>query len=265
MANVDLVLNQVGSLHSKIRSSKKISDKEWQPLYKRVCAAFREAAPDQRVDIQIAFENRDPLLSLFVRYLDQMTQAAHKAALKDNRKAASTVLDEALTADAIIDGRTRVDDLQRIHKRLEAAVWEAGYDMEGFLRRLETPVQVYVDRAHRLHQAGNRSQAIRTLGRALQLDESLYKNEHIANFAATLTGQSPKSAILTLEDPYLRNLLIETYENPQQFQRETVEARQVVNKPQPSGKKGISAGVILAVLVGLVIVGAASYWLVFLR
>lgn len=265
MSNVDLVLTQLGALHSKFRTSKKKpGDKEWQSLYKRVCAAFREATPEQRVDIQIAFESRESLLSLLVRYLDQMTQAAHKAALKDNRKAAITVLEEALTADAVIDGRTRVDDLQRIHKRLEAAGREAGYDMEGFLRRLETPVQIYVDRANRLYKAGNRSQAIRTLGRALQLDDSLYKREHIAEFASVLIGKSPHSAILTLEDPYLRNLFIESYENPQQFQRETVVAGQVVSQ-QPSDKKGIGAGVILAVLVGLLVVGAAGYWLVFLR
>ena len=264
MSDVDLMLTQVGALHNKIRmSKKKIGDKEWQTLYKRVCAAFREAAPEQRVDIQIAFENRDPLLSLFVRYLDQMTQAAHKAALKDIRKA-GVVLEEALTADAIIDGRTSVDELRRIHKQLEAAVQEVHYDMEGFLRKLATPVQIYVDRAHRLHQSGERSQAIRTLGRALQLDDHLYKKEHIANFASTLTGKSPHTAILTLEDPYLRNLFIEGYENPRQFQRETVVARRV-GETESTGKNVIGAGVVLAVLTGLVLFGVAGYWLIYLR
>jgi hypothetical protein len=265
MSEVDLVLTKVGTLHNKIRTSKKkLGDKDWQPLYKRVCAAFREATPEQRVDIQIAFENRDPLLPLFVRYLDRMTQAAGKAMEKDNRKAAAEVLQEALTADAIIDGRTGVDELQRIHRQLETTVREARYDMEGFLHRLQTPVQVYVDRAHRLQKEGNRSQAIRALGRALQLDESLYKNEHIASFASSLTGKSPKGAILTLEDPYLRNLLIETFEHPEQFQRETVVAKRV-GEQQSSSKKGMGAGVILAALLLLVIVGAASYWLVYLR
>ena len=87
--------------------------------------------------------------------------------------------------------------------------------------------------------------------------------EHIASFASALTGKSPKGAILTLEDPYLRNLLIETFEHPEQFQRETVVAKRVGE--QSSARKGIGAGVVLAALVLLVIVGAASYWLVYLR
>jgi tetratricopeptide (TPR) repeat protein len=265
MPDVDSLITQLNLLQNKIKASKKrIADREWQPLYKQVCAAFREAVPEQRVDIQIALENREAQLSLFVAYLNQMTETALKAARKDNQKVAIPALEEALTADAIIDGRFNVDALQCIHKQLEAAVAETHYDMETFLRKLETPVPTYLDRAYKLHKDGQRSQAIRTLGRALQLDDNLYKNETVANFASELTGKSPKGAIMTLEDAYLRNLLIETYENPDQFQRETVVARRV-SQQQPAGRKGIGAGLVLAILVGLVIFGAAGYWLVFLR
>jgi tetratricopeptide (TPR) repeat protein len=263
MLDVELVLAQVDALHHKIRTAKKkIADKEWQPLYKQVCAAFREATPQQRVDIQIALENRDALLSLFVSYLTKMTETALKAAGKDNRKIAIPALEEALTADAIVDGRFNIDELQRIHRQLEATAAETRYDMEAFLHKLATPVPTYLERAYTLHKAGNRSQAIRTLGRALQLDHSLQKQEHIADFAAVLTGKSPQTALLTLEDPYLRNLYIEECENPSHL-RKTVEARHVSR--QASSKMGIGAGVILAALTLLVIVGAAGYWLIYLR
>jgi hypothetical protein len=264
MPNVEVLINQLGVLQNKIKASKKrLPDKEWQPLYKQVCAAFREATAEQRIDIQIALEGREAQLSLFVSYLNQMTETALKAARKDNRKAAIPALEEALTADAIVDGRYNIETLQRIHKQLELAVTEMHYDMEGFLRKLETPISAYLDYAYKLDKQGNRSQAIRVLGRAVQLDHSLQKTDHIGDFAAKLTGQSPKSALMTLEDAYLRNLFIEELENPS-YSRKTIEATRVTEQPS-SGKKGIGAGVVLAVLVGLLIVGVAGYWLVFLR
>ncbi len=264
MTDVDSVITQLGLLQNKIKASKKrIADKEWQPIYKQVCAAFREATPEQRVDIQIALENREAQLSLFVTYLSKITETALKAARKDNRKVAIPALEEALTADAIIDGRYNVDTLQRIHKQLEAAVAETHYDMEAFLRKLETPMSTYLDHAYKLHKQGSRSQAIRVLGRAVQLDHSLQKQEHIADFAAVLTGQSPKGALMTLEDAYLRNLFIEELENPS-YSRKTIEATRVTEQ-QATGKKGVGAGVVLAILVALVILGVAGYWLVFLR
>jgi hypothetical protein len=266
MPDVDSAITQLGLLQNKIKASKKrLADKEWLPVCKQVCAAFRGATSEQRVDIQIALEGRETQLSLFVNYLNRMSDTALKAARKDNQKVAIPALEEALTADAIIDGRYNVDTLQRLHKQLEDAVAETHYDMEAFLRKLATPVSIYLDHAYMLHRQGNRSQAIRVLGRAVQLDHSLQKQEQIADFAAALTGQSPKGALMTLEDAYLRNLFIEELENPS-YSRKTVEARQISQQePPPARRKGISAGVVVAILVVLVIVGIAGYWLIFLR
>jgi hypothetical protein len=264
MSDVDSAITQLGLLQNKIKASKKrLADKEWLPVCKQVCAAFRGATPEQRVDIQIALEGRETQLSLFVNYLNRMTDTALKAARKDNRKVAIPALEEALTTDAIIDGRYNEETLQRIHQQLQAAVTETHYDMEAFLRKLETPMSIYLDHAYMLHKQGNRSQAIRVLGRAVQLDHTLQKQEQIGDFAATLTGQSPKGALMTLEDAYLRNLFIEELENPS-YSRKTIEATRVTEQ-QVSGKKGIGAGVVLIVLVVLVILGAAGYWLVFMR
>ncbi len=261
MSNVDTILTQLSLLHNKVKtpSKKKLADREWQPLYKQVCAAYRQATPEQRVDLQIAFESRDALMALFVKYLSLSAQAALKALQKGKDNMAVEALQEALTADVIIDGRTNLDDLQRIHKQIESAADQLHFNMEAFLRKLETPIRIYIDSAYQLHKQGDRTQAIRVLGRALQLDHSLQKSESIGDFAATLTGESPRTAIMTLEDTYQRNVFIEEYESSR---RRTIESAQVraVRESSSSGRK-FSLSTILLVIFILAVLAGASYWL----
>lgn len=208
------IQSRLDLLYQKVKppANRKTAEKESERAFKQISAAFRKATPEQRVDIQIAFEDREMLVALFVLYANKLAEAALQAARKDKRKEAIPALEEACVADAIIDGRTNHDDLQRLHKHLMAAAEELRFDVEGFLRPFETPVRVYIQRAYEMHQDRNRIQAMRVLGRALQLDHTLYKNERIIEFAASLTGQSPKTAIMTLEDAYLRNRFIAEFE-----------------------------------------------------
>ena len=70
----------------------------------------------------------------------------------------------------------------------------------------------FVERAYQFQKQHNRIQALRALGRALQLDHTLRYNEKIADFAKILTNEAPYSAVMLLEDSFLRNSLVQDIE-----------------------------------------------------
>jgi hypothetical protein len=71
--------------------------------------------------------------------------------------------------------------------------------------------------------------------------------------AADLTGESARNAIMTLEDSFLRNRLIEEWENP-----DLPKGAQKPEPPKPK-PKSITAGTILQVIIGLLTFTVASY------
>ncbi|MEO8608869.1 MAG: hypothetical protein ABI690_13340 [Chloroflexota bacterium] len=234
-------------------SKKKVPEKDWLNLFHEVCTAFRSASPEARVDIQIVFEDRHALLDLFTQYLTRMAQTAAQTAKQGSLDKTIKLLEEAALADAIIDGRGSMVDVQRAQKQLMSATNEVRFDMNRFLKKFETSADTYVLRSYQLQKANQQKQAIQVLGRAIQLNPALHKNEKIARFAAELTGESPRNALMTLEDSFLRNRFIEEWENPDLPKG----ARKLPPpKPQP---KAITVGVIIQIIIGLISFGIASY------
>ncbi|MBZ0284890.1 MAG: hypothetical protein K8L97_29410 [Anaerolineae bacterium] len=216
MANAQIVLTQLYALRQKVvpPSSRSISNKTWHNIFDELCTTFPQASPEERVDIQIAFESRDILLAKFLDYFRWIAQQTAQNIRRGNRNLARELLQRGVIADAIIDGRGDVDILQTAQANLLAAAARLDFDVEGYLDPIQTPPGIYIQRAYQLHKAHDDNRAIQVLGRALQLDNTLKKSANIADLASTLTGESPQSAIITLEDPYLRNTLIAERSKP---------------------------------------------------
>lgn len=216
MANAQIVLTQLYALRQKVvpPSNRHLSEKTWHNIFDELCTTFPHASPEERVDIQIAFENRDILLTKFLAYFAQVARQAARNAHKHSRRLGLELLQRGIIADAIIDGRGNMEVLEAAQSNLLAAADKLDFDVESYLEPIQTPPSVYIQRAYQLHKAHDDNQAMQVLGRALQLDNSLSKNGSVADLAATLTGESPRSAIITLEDPYLRNTLINERSKP---------------------------------------------------
>lgn len=201
------MLTKLNTLDKQLEtaSKKKIPDKDWLNLFHEVCGAFRNASAEERVDMQIAFEDRHRLLNQFTAYLNKMAQTAAKTAHQGSQAKTAALIEEGTLADAIIDGRVNMDDLRRAQNLLVEASEKIHFDLNRFIQKFETPANMYVERAYQLHKANEFKQAIQVLGRAIQLNPSLQKNDKIAQLAAELTGEAPRNALMTLEDPFLRN------------------------------------------------------------
>src|SRR5690349_17579221 len=80
--SVDTIENRLNALDVQLKPSakKKVPEKEWLNLFHEVCTTFRSATAEERVDIQIAFEDRHALLDLFTQYLARMAQNAAQSA-----------------------------------------------------------------------------------------------------------------------------------------------------------------------------------------
>src|SRR5262249_48240457 len=85
------------------------------------------------------------------------------------------------------------------------------------------------------HKHQNTPQAIRSLGLALQSDESLRKNEKIGEFAALLTEKAPHSAVMVLEDSFLRNTVIRELDNKHRIQQTKTQEAASVNRTTETG------------------------------
>jgi tRNA nucleotidyltransferase/poly(A) polymerase len=221
MSRVDMIITQLDLLNEKAKRTTKlkVSEQESRKVYDEICAVFPKASEDERVDLHIAFEDREPLIDALVAYMTRLTQEISRLIRKDKQQEAITALRQALIADVIIDGRYDVEVLQKLQNELLNAAKELHFEVESFLQNLETPAGVYVERAHHFFKEQNRAQAIRCLGRALQLDYHLRENPKIAELATLLTGEAAHSAIMTLEDSFLRNSLIQDMERKRRFQQ----------------------------------------------
>lgn len=244
MPRVDVIISQLNLLSEKAKQSSKktISEQECRSIYDQICAVFPNASADDRVDIQVAFEDRELLIEAMTGYMLRLAQQALRLGRRNKRDEAIQNLQQALIADVIIDGRTNVEELQKIQDELLNAAKEIKFDVEPYLQSLETSAADYVQRAYQLHKQQKRPQAIRALGRALQLDHTLRTNPKIGEFANLLTNEAPYSAIMTLEDSFTRNNFIHEMERKERI-RQTQTAATVKESTQTGLLRRVITGV----------------------
>jgi tetratricopeptide (TPR) repeat protein len=173
--SVTTIQTKLNSLDEQLKppAKKKVPEKEWLNLFHEVCSTFRSASPEERVDIQIVFEDRHTLLNLFTQYLARMAQNAAQTVSQGNERKTIQLLEEAILADAIIDGRVNMADIQRAQNQLVETADKIHFDINRFLQPLATSANTYVARAYQLQKANQRKQAMQVLGRAIQLNPAL--------------------------------------------------------------------------------------------
>lgn len=209
-ATTDMV-KQLHILNEKLKPSsrQKISEGQWQKFYDQLIHVFSSATAEERVEIHIAFDDRNLLIDTLLNYLTKRIENTNKLVKRGRRDDALVTLQKGIVADAIIDGRASVDALHKLHNDIMVAAQQLRFNLNDYLLKLETPVNAYVQRAYQYYKDDNRAAAIQTLGHALQLDHTIRKNPRIGEFAQKLTGEDPYSAIITLEDSFTRNRFIE--------------------------------------------------------
>lgn len=266
-ADINNIQSRLYALDGKLQTSakKKLPEKEWLTLFHEVCNAFRAASPEERVDIQIAFEDRHALLNQFTEYLARMTQNAAQISRGSNPAKTIKLLEEGILADAIIDGRVNLADVQRAQNQLVSTAEEVHFNINKFLQPLETTANTYVMRAYQLQKANQIKQAMQVLGRAIQLNPALQKNEKIAQLASDLTGESPRNALMTLEDSFLRNRFLEDWENPRERRFKDRPKGMVgeseKKRPPKSSSRNFPVSNIVFASFGLIVFGVAcKFW-----
>jgi hypothetical protein len=249
MGRVDSIITQLDLLNEKSKraSKKKISEQECRKVFDEICAFYPEAPLDDRIDIHLAFEGHDALMRTLLAYMTRLMQEIPALIRKGKRQDAIAALQRVLVANVIVDKCAQEDTLKRIQDDASKAAQELHYKVASFLQRLEIPAGVYVERAQYYYKHQNAPQAIRALGRALQSDESLHKNEKIGEFAALLTEKAPHSAIMVLEDSFLRNTVIRELDNKHRLQQAKTQEAAAVNRVTETGLlqrvlKGVLAG-----------------------
>jgi tetratricopeptide (TPR) repeat protein len=204
MPEVAAILTQLNQLNQQLKPSvrKKKNDSRFDETFDDLSILYSEATPEERIDIQIAFEGKEELLNLFVEYFDKLSQQALKASSK-GKKEADNLIRKAVAADAIVDGRVETKELHRAQNTLLEAVRQAKFDLEAYARPLEITPSAYVHRARQLHKDYKRGAAIKTLGRALKLKPDYENHEQFVKIASFITGQAPQTAFMTLGDSFL--------------------------------------------------------------
>jgi hypothetical protein len=252
MKDVSLLLAQLNPYPDRIKvtvdpGKKEKLETELFKLFDEICEAYQEGTLEQRIDIDIAFEGKYALLPVFTRYIKRAAERAKSVARKGNHKAAVKVLEQGIMADAIIAGRGVQTDLHLAQDELLGAVEVVGYDVMKALKKLEIPAAAYAKRANQFHKASKRGNAIKALGRALQLNPRLELNEQVVELAIDLTGQSAYNAMMTISDTYLQEKFLKDLD----FKAKTIEMAALRDQQAQKSK----SEQIIAVIAGLVMLG----------
>lgn len=220
-------------------------------LFDEMCAAYSSAGIEQRIDMKLAFDGRDEVLSTLLEYIENIMRQASQS-LNDPKKsslaAANSQLENALTAHLMLDGRGRAEVVERERDQLYDLFAEAGFNMTPIVKQLEIPAAAYAKRAYQLNKVSDRLNAAKALGCALQKNPELDENEKVVDLACAIVGQPMQVSIRTLEDAYLRRKFVEGEEKK-------------LNRTSPQASNASDPLILFLVgLVALIAVGVVGYF-----
>jgi hypothetical protein len=213
MADVDTLLQRLETLYSTVTGRRvtipqKRLDKEFNPLFERLCAAYIAAPTERRIDVYLSFEARDNLLDALVMYGGNSAYKASDLARSGKRDKAIPILKHAITADAIVDGRGSDQLVERAQRLLLNAVEDTHFDLAPYAQQLDLSAQDFARRAPQLHQQAQHLNAAKALGLALQMDASLEQDEKLVNLAKLLTRKPAHAALTLLREPFQREKFV---------------------------------------------------------
>ena len=226
---------------------KRILEKTVHPAYVAVCTVYATTTLDQRVTTYLFFEARDNLLDALVEFAGAQAQQA-LALLKIGKQAeALALLEQAVAADLIADGRSDPEPIETTQAKLLEAIDALGFDLDGYARTLDIAPAAFAKRAAQQQKAGETTAAITALGVALQTDPRLQKNPKAMTMAERLTHQDAAKIIPILSDRFERALYLADQRRVQ-YKKEARAQRKKADSPLQFWLVTIGGGLLLAVL-----------------
>jgi hypothetical protein len=213
MAEIEAFLKRLDQLYATVGSRRNVIpqqrlDKEFNPLFERLCAAYPDASADQRVDVYICFEARDNLLNALTIYAGDTADKARNIAMTGKWDKAIPLLKRAVAADSIVDGRGSDELISRAQQLLLNAVEDSDFNLARYAAQLDLTAKDFATRALQLHKEAQLLNAAKALGLALQIDAAAQPDPRLVELAKTLTGKPAHSALATLREPFQREKFI---------------------------------------------------------
>lgn len=206
-------------LQDRPRQAKQM-EKDLQYLYDDLCAAYLNAKPEQRADVHIALDIRgrllEPLLAYFKTVSSQALKTAHR---KKQEHAAHQLIQQAAAANVLIGQRFPEEELAAATQQLHEAAAATHFDLREFADSLEVSYKFFMQRALQYHRGHDRIRALKALGLALQANPDLDRDDRVQALAATLTGESEMSAMITVSDNYLLRKFVQELEEAELLRR----------------------------------------------
>jgi hypothetical protein len=228
-----------------------------------LCKTYPKAPSKERIDIQIFFAGKHILLEQLAVDLSGIIAKATQAAGRGKLAIAAPLLQHALTADAILDGRVHSPEVEAAHQNLLKLAEQTRFDLRAYAKTLEVPIADYMRRAQDLHQAYDRANATRVLGHILQLNPSLMENARVRTLAAAVTGQSADSAVEMLSSSFMCEQYVNELETgnkprskPQHFEPEAFPGKSLRKARKP--KRIYSSSEVRTINIALTVIGLAA-------
>ncbi|MBC7814272.1 MAG: hypothetical protein H7175_24165 [Burkholderiales bacterium] len=184
-------------------------EKEVVQLYDQLVGAYLKATETERAVIWVNLELRDRLLTMLVRYLENVSQQALKANEKDNKALVRDLLRRAVVADLLIDSRLQTEALKLAQRHYLNLAYDYRFDTDALSESLHVSAATFVQLAWQYQREQYRVYAVRALGRALQQNRDLEDDPEVIALAMELTDEAEeRDALRTLADSYVREEFI---------------------------------------------------------
>lgn len=184
-------------------------EKEVVQLYDQLVGAYLNGTETERAVIWVNLELRDRLLTMLVRYLENVSQQALKANEKDNKALVRDLLRRAVVADLLIDSRLQTEALKLAQRHYLNLAYDYRFDTDGLNESMHVSSATFVQLAWQYQREQNRVYAVRALGRALQQNRDLEDDPEVIALALEITDEPEvRDALRTLADSYVREEFI---------------------------------------------------------
>lgn len=213
MADFDAAFAKLSKVCSKITWNrgdipKKMVLKQLRPAYAALCAAYENTTLEQRIDTYLYFETRDNLLEELARFQQDTSKQAVTQHAANKQPLALSLVKQASAADLIVNGRCEPKLLDAAQNALEKAIETVGFDLKTYVDKLDLSASAFAKRAALLQKEGNRHDAIKALGIAVQMNPALTANPKAMDMAASLTGKPGSAAMALIGDSFERTMFI---------------------------------------------------------
>ncbi len=225
--DIPTLLRRLETLNADLRDrprQTKQTEKELLFVYDDLTAAYLDASPEQRVDSCVALEFRAGLVNCLLTYYKNMVAQVSKGARKKRQdQTFRQSVQQAAATRALIGRKIPIEDIEELDLQFQEAADAAGVDVSEMVDSMEPSYKFFVQRALQYYKAKDRIRALKALGIAMQKNPALENNDRVLALAATLTGETEFSAIVTMSDAYVLRKFVEELERAQLAERVQME------------------------------------------